>query len=375
MPKSSLFIDSNKKVVQKPRLRRSIMYKYSPIVLAICLAACGGGSDDSSNSNATNTTPTISLETQQAIASEVVSNALLMSGTVLESTNVAVASQITGQQAISQSLAMRDLVSSLKLEVEQQATPSQPQVLAAAIATGTKTLPSCSSGSADATFTDSNGNGEWDVNESGSVVFTNCVVSSGFTLNGKFTETYTGGTKKSPTNETSLVFENLVASKDGFSNKLISGTARILTTLTKTGTTENYKTTDLSIETTANSKTVASTLNEDLTIVETLGSTTEVITGYGSLKSSSTNINGTMDFKITKDIYLSTVEPISISAGQMNLTATSGASLLVDFATPTTGSVTLTLTVAGQTSAPKVVNVSEIIQAAATKLETAQTGA
>lgn len=374
MPKSSLFIDSNKKVVQKPRLRRSIMYKYSPIVLAICLAACGGGSDDSSNSNATNTTPTISLETQQAIASEVVSNALLMSGTVLESTNVAVASQITGQQAISQSLAMRDLVSSLKLEVEQQATPSQPQVLAAAIATGTKTLPSCSSGSADATFTDSNGNGEWDVNESGSVVFTNCVVSSGFTLNGKFTETYTGGTKKSPTNETSLVFENLVASKDGFSNKLISGTARILTTLTKTGTTENYKTTDLSIETTANSKTVASTLNEDLTIVETLGSTTEVITGYGSLKSSSTNINGTLEFVISKDITLSTVDPISITAGQLTIKATTAASLVVDFATPSKQQVTLTLTAGGQTSS-KVVDMSAIIQAAATKLESVQTGA
>lgn len=374
MPKSSLFIDSNKKVVQKPRLRRSIMYKYSPIVLAICLAACGGGSDDSSNSNATNTTPTISLETQQAIASEVVSNALLMSGTVLESTNVAVASQITGQQAISQSLAMRDLVSSLKLEVEQQATPSQPQVLAAAIATGTKTLPSCSSGSADATFTDSNGNGEWDINESGSVVFTNCVVSSGFTLNGKFSETYTGGTKKSPTNETKLVFENLVAAKDGFSNKLVSGQALITTTLTSSGTTEKYKTTDLNIETTANNKTVTSILNEDLTIVEAFNSTNEVITGSGSLKSSSTNINGTLEFVISKDITLSTVDPISITAGQLTIKATTAASLVVDFATPSKQQVTLTLTAGGQTSS-KVVDMSAIIQAAATKLESVQTGA
>lgn len=374
MPKSSLFIDSNKKVVQKPRLRRSIMYKYSPIVLAICLVACGGGSDDSSNSNATNTTPTISLETQQAIASEVVSNALLMSGTVLESTNVAVASQITGQQAISQSLAMRDLVSSLKLEVEQQATPSQPQVLAAAIATGTKTLPSCSSGSADATFTDSNGNGEWDINESGSVVFTNCVVSSGFTLNGKFSETYTGGTKKSPTNETKLVFENLVAAKDGFSNKLVSGQALITTTLTSSGTTEKYKTTDLNIETTANNKTVTSILNEDLTIVEAFNSTNEVITGSGSLKSSSTNINGTLEFVISKDITLSTVDPISITAGQLTIKATTAASLVVDFATPSKQQVTLTLTVGGQTSS-KVVDMSAIIQAAATKLESVQTGA
>lgn len=374
MPKSSLFIDSNKKVVQKPRLRRSIMYKYSPIVLAICLAACGGGSDDSSNSNATNTTPTISLETQQAIASEVVSNALLMSGTVLESTNVAVASQITGQQTISQSLAMRDLVSSLKLEVEQQATPSQPQVLAVAIATGTKTLPSCSSGSADATFTDSNGNGEWDINESGSVVFTNCVVSSGFTLNGKFSETYTGGTKKSPTNETKLVFENLVAAKDGFSNKLVSGQALITTTLTSSGTTEKYKTTDLKIETTANNKTVTSILNEDLTIVEAFNSTNEVITGSGSLKSSSTNINGTLEFVISKDITLSTVDPISITAGQLTIKATTAASLVVDFATPSTQQVTLTLTAGGQTSS-KVVDMSAIIQAAATKLESVQTGA
>lgn len=374
MPKSSLFIDSNKKVVQKPRLRRSIMYKYSPIVLAICLVACGGGSDDSSNSNATNTTPTISLETQQAIASEVVSNALLMSGTVLESTNVAVASQITGQQAISQSLAMRDLVSSLKLEVEQQATPSQPQVLAAAIATGTKTLPSCSSGSADATFTDSNGNGEWDINESGSVVFTNCVVSSGFTLNGKFSETYTGGTKKSPTNETKLVFENLVAAKDGFSNKLVSGQALITTTLTSSGTTEKYKTTDLNIETTANNKTVTSILNEDLTIVEAFNSTNEVITGSGSLKSSSTNINGTLEFVISKDITLSTVDPISITAGQLTIKATTAASLVVDFATPSKQQVTLTLTAGGQTSS-KVVDMSAIIQAAATKLESVQTGA
>lgn len=373
MPKSSLFIDSNKKVVQKPRLRRSIMYKYSPIVLAICLVACGGGSDDSSNSNATNTTPTISLETQQAIASEVVSNALLMSGTVLESTNVAVASQITGQQAISQSLAMRDLVSSLKLEVEQQATPSQPQVLAAAIATGTKTLPSCSSGSADATFTDSNGNGEWDINESGSVVFTNCVVSSGFTLNGKFSETYTGGTKKSPTNETKLVFENLVAAKDGFSNKLVSGQALITTTLTSSGTTEKYKTTDLNIETTANNKTVTSILNEDLTIVEAFNSTNEVITGSGSLKSSSTNINGTLEFVISKDITLSTVDPISITAGQLTIKATTAASLVVDFATPSKQQVTLTLTAGGQTSS-KVVDMSAIIQPAATKLESVQTG-
>ena len=350
------------------------MYKYSPIVLAICLAACGGGSDDSSNSNATNTTPTISLETQQAIASEVVSNALLMSGTVLESTNVAVASQITGQQAISQSLAMRDLVSSLKLEVEQQATPSQPQVLAAAIATGTKTLPSCSSGSADATFTDSNGNGEWDINESGSVVFTNCVVSSGFTLNGKFSETYTGGTKKSPTNETKLVFENLVAAKDGFSNKLVSGQALITTTLTSSGTTEKYKTTDLNIETTANNKTVTSILNEDLTIVEAFNSTNEVITGSGSLKSSSTNINGTLEFVISKDITLSTVDPISITAGQLTIKATTAASLVVDFATPSKQQVTLTLTAGGQTSS-KVVDMSAIIQAAATKLESVQTGA
>jgi len=352
------------------------MYKYSPIMLAMCLAACGGGSDDSNNNSGTNnTSSTISVATQQAVATEVISNALLMSGTALESTNVAVASQSVAQNTLNQSLAMRDLIESLKLEVEQQATPIQAQALAVATTTGTKTLPSCSSGTADAVYTDTNGNSEWDVNESGSVNFSNCVVASGFTLNGKFIETYTGGTKKSPTNETLLSFENLIASKDGFSNKLVSGTARILTTLTKTGTTENYKTTDLSIETTANSKTVASIVNEDLTIVETLGSTTEVITGYGSLKSSSTTINGTMDFKITKDIYLSTVEPISISAGQMTLTATSGASLLVDFATPSTGSVTLTLTVAGQTSSPKVVNVSELIQAAATKLESSQTGA
>lgn len=349
------------------------MYKYSPIMFAMCLVACGGGGSDNSNNSSSNNT-TITVNSQQAVATEVVSNSLLMSGTVLESTNVAVASQSLTQNALNQSLAMRELINGLKIQVEQDAVAVLPQVLAATTAS-TKSLAVCATGSADANYTDSNGNGEWDVNESGSVVFTNCVVSSGFTLNGKFTETYTGGTKKSPTNETSLVFENLVASKDGFSNNLVSGQALITTTITTSGTTERYKTTDLKIATTANSKTVTSIVNEDLTIVEAFNSTNEIITGSGTLNSSSTNIGGTVEFTITKDITLSTVEPISITTGQMTIKAASGASLLVDFATPTTGSVTLTLTVAGQTSAPKVVNVSEIIQAAATKLETAQTGA
>ena len=96
------------------------MYKYSPIMFAMCLVACGGGGSDNSNNSSSNNT-TITVNSQQAVATEVVSNSLLMSGTVLESTNVAVASQSLTQNALNQSLAMRELINGLKIQVEQDA--------------------------------------------------------------------------------------------------------------------------------------------------------------------------------------------------------------------------------------------------------------
>ncbi|PTQ90626.1 hypothetical protein [Agitococcus lubricus] len=326
----------------------SRIIKYSPLVLALSLAACGGGSDDSNPSSGTtqNLTTAISTANQSMVAAEVTSNALNFSRSTLgdiSSATFAVAQDNQGAETLN----LRVLLTDIRQIMRDSAQATTPQVLAAAVSLD----ENCAiSGKKNSSYDDKNGNQAWDVTESGTVTFTNCVMQSGgVTLNGAVKDEWLAESLTSTTDK--FTFVNLKASLNSVSTELVSGVVSY--TETTTGnlqnstlqSTDRYVTTDLKVKATQNAKTENFTLNEDISLSQSSPNLNLLtITGSGVISSDNQHINGSIKFDITTPIVMdTTANPVTVSAGQMTISGSGGTALYLSFATPSTGQVTLQL--------------------------------
>jgi hypothetical protein len=343
-----------------------LLLKTTSLTCAVLLAACGGGSDDNMAVVNTSTQATITADNQQSIAAEVSANALQFSSSALASTNVAVASQITGSSA-NATPDIRVLLTTLSAEFAATATPVAPQATAASVSTP---LTACvGGGTATATYEDANNNTQWDNNESGNISFSACVVASGFTVNGQMARTYSKaiavGEGGNTTQNTKLTFTNLKMSINSISTELVSGKVDINSITTITSQTDNYKTTALKVQVKQNAKTANFTLEEEVGFVRSpLNAAMKTVTGTGKITSDNTNINGFIGFAISdfEPIVMSSTEPVTVTSGQMVISGSGGTALYITFGMPNPQTATLQVKKDGQNvGTPKEVSVSALL--------------
>lgn len=345
----------------------NICIKISPLVFALNLVACGGGSSDAVVIASNNPTTAISAANQQLVAAEVSANALKFTGNTLGSiadAALSVATESANAEAIPN---MRLIVVSLRDLMRNKAQPLTPQVVAAEVVT----TDSCvAGGTMKTTFDDKNANTEWDVNETGTVSFSNCVMQTdGSVINGSVKDEFL---LESPTMTTDrFTFTNFKVSFKSLTSELVSGTATY--TKTTTGSLQNatlksadhFVTQALKVKMTVGSggQSENFTLDEDVTFSQSSPNLTlQTITGTGSINSDNTNINGSVKFDITTPIVVTSSEQTTVSSGQMTISGSGGTALYLTFAMPDTGSVTMKLTKDGApVGTQKTVSVTSIL--------------
>lgn len=338
------------------------LYKMSPLVAALALAACGGGEDNANSTNVTTSTNiTISTDNQQAVATEVASNAIQFANSTLASANVSVVSAA--------SLSKRAASVALMAQATETATTRD------GISIGVGAPQNCvGGGTATANYGDTNSNNEWDNNESGTLVFTNCVIEAGVVFNGSMARTYSKtvilGSGGSTTQTTKLTPTSLKISVNGVATELVSGQINVVTTTTSTSQSDNYKTTALKVKVTQNSKVANFTVEEDVNVIRSpLTAATKTVTGSGKITADNAKINGYVSFTISESepMVISTTEPISVTSGQLVITGSRQTALYISFGTPSAQQVTLQLKQDGaNVGFGKIVDVGVLIQQAST---------
>lgn len=347
------------------------MSHFSPKILSLAVAftfvGCGGGSSDNTVVASNNPTTTISAANQQLVAAEVSANALRFTGNTLggiASAALGVAAQPTNTDVAPD---MRLIVVNIRELMHNKAQPLTPQVVAADVVN----TESCfAGGTIKVSFDDKNANTDWDVNETGTVVFSNCVMqTNGVVLNGSVKDEYL--LENVTTTSDRFTFTNLKASYNGLASELVSGV--VTYTETTTGSVQNatltssdhFVTQALKVKMSVGGGTQSEnfTLDEDITLTQSSPNLTQqTITGKGSISSDNTNINGSVKFDITVPIVMTSSQPITASAGQMTISGSGGSALYVTFAMPDTGSVTMQLTKDGTSvGAPKTVPIATIL--------------
>ena len=321
--------------------------KTVPFLIAITLAGCGGGSSDNTVVTSNNPTTAISAANQQLVAAEVSSNALHFTGNTLGS--IASAALGVAEQPANKDITpdMRLIVVNLRELMYNKAQPLTPQVVSAEVV---NTENCFAGGTLKVSFDDRNSNTDWDVNETGTVVFSNCVMqTNGVALNGSVKDEYLLDNATTTTDR--FTFTNLKASLNGIVSELVSGVATYTETITGSfqnstlQSSDHFVTQALKVKVTQNSVTENFTLDEDLTLSQSLPDLTkETITGSGSISSDNANINGSIKFNITTPIVVNSTTPVTASSGQMTISGSGGTALYVTFAMPDTGSVTMQLT-------------------------------
>lgn len=336
------------------------LFKASSLTCALWLAACGGGSSNSTvNSNGP--TVDISSSNQQAVATEVNSNALQFTGSVLDDTLQSISIDSTAVDHVN----LRKLITTLRQQLHLQAHPVQAQAVASSI---TVTDNCDFGGTVTQVYNDNNNNNEWDASESGSVTFTNCTISAdGVKISGSMQDDYVSQNLATAVDQ--LTFNNLTVSKGVISTNIASGSVTSTNTLTGSvmsnslQSSDNYLTKNLSVTVSQGAKSESFTLNEDLTLTQSSPDISkQTISGHGSIKSNNANINGQVTFDITTPIIVSVAQPMTVTAGQMTISGSGGTALYISFATPTTGTATLQVKKDGQNVGnPKEVPVATLL--------------
>lgn len=312
-------------------------FKVLPLILALGLAACGGGSDDSTSTTVktSGATGTITTDNQTVVATEVADNAFAFSTSTLSQTNVAVSVGTTEAAPNMGQFINQVVQDGITIVVQNPAT-----------ATLTPVTTCAGGGTATLTYDDKNANEQWDETESGSFVFANCVLTTGAVVNGKLDETYTRIAANGEVGKQySLVFTNLKMTKGTVSSELVSGSMGFTDKTSATTASKLYKTTELKVKVSGSKVTENFSLNEDIAITNALSNTTvKTITGNGSIKTDNANINGSVTFKISdsEPVVIDTVAK-KANSGLMTISDSNGLVLYVSFAVPEAGSVTLQL--------------------------------
>ncbi len=336
-----------------------VWLKVTPLASTLLLAACGGGSSTTVSSNG----PSIDINStnQQAVATEVNSNALQFTGSVLNDTLQGISIDSDAADHVN----LRKLITTLRQQLHLRAHPVQAQAVASSVTEN----DNCDfGGTVTQVYSDNNNNNEWDASESGSVTFTNCIISSdGVKISGSMQDDYLSQNLATAVDQ--LTFNNLIVSKGAIATNIALGS--VISTNTLTGSvmnnslqsSDNYLTKNLSVTVSQGAKNESFTLNEDLTFTQSSPDISkQTISGHGSIKSNNANINGQVTFDITTPIVVSVTQPITVSAGQMTVSGTGGTALYISFATPTTGTATLQVKKDGQNVGnPKEVPVATLL--------------
>lgn len=341
------------------------LYKVLPVVLAVSLVGCGD-----SDSNVSSNTPTITITeaNQVLIAAEVGNNALQFSSNLLGSVAfVAFGTNATPQIISSQSVPV--VMADMRHVIRKDAQAVVPQALADGIVIGINEQNNCAGGGTKKTvFDDKNGNKQWDVYETGTATFITCTLQTGgVTLNGVVNDEFL--LDSATTTKDKLTFKNLKINAGSGTVELVSGTT--MYTETVTGSIQNvslksidqFVSQNLKVKVTLNNQVTSFILNEDVSFAQSAPNfNLKSISGSGVIDSDNNNFKGTVSFDITTPIVVSVTEPVSVSAGQMVITGSSGTVLHVSFATPNTNSATLQLKKDGvNVGNPKVVSASVLL--------------
>ena len=292
--------------------------KVAPFIVTLTLAACGGGSSDSVTVGASGPTTAISAVNQEAVATEVSSNALQFTGSVLN-TVALMSAEATPVETVA-GINMQAQIRTIRDYMHQQAQPTVAQAVGAVI----ESQENCDvSGTVKVSFDDKNGSKDWDVGESGTAVFSNCLFTSdGLTLNGAVQDEYIAQDKTTTTDK--FTFSNLKASKDGLSSEL-GGSMSYSESVNLSGqtvqSTDRFVTQDLTVKVSQNSRSENFTLNEDVSFAASSASPhQQTISGSGVITSNNSNINGSVKFDITTPIIVNNnVQPVTVTAGQMTI--------------------------------------------------------
>jgi hypothetical protein len=340
--------------------------KTLPFVVAITIVGCGGGSSDNTVVTSNNPTTAISAANQQLVAAEVSANALKFTGNTLGSIADAALSVATESANAEVIPNMRLIVVNLRDLMRNKAQPLTPQVVAVAVEMSENCF---AGGTMKTSFDDKNANTEWDVNETGTVSFSNCVMQDGSVINGSVKDEFL---LENPTTTTDrFSFTNFKVSFMSLTSELVSGTATYTKTTTASLQNATLKSADHFVTQALKVKMMVGSggqsesfiLDEDVTFSQSSPNLTlQTITGTGSINSDNTNINGSVKFDITTPIEVTSSQPTTANAGQMTISGSGGTALYVTFAMPDTGSVTMQLTKDGTSvGTPKIVPVASIL--------------
>lgn len=353
------------------------MSHFSPKILSLATAltfvGCGGGSGDNAFVSSNNPTTVISAANQQLVAAEVSSNALQFTGNTLGSIASAALGVVVEPTNTEVMPDMRLIVVNLRQLMHNKAQPLAPQVVAAEVVT---TENCFAGGTQKVSFEDKNANQDWGVNETGTVIFSNCIMQTGgVALNGSVKDEFLLDNATTTTDR--FTFTNLKASLNGVSSELVSGVVTYTETITGSfqnstlQSSDHYVTQALKVKVTQNSFSENFTLDEDVTLSQSSPDLSkETITGSGSISSDNANINGSIKFNITTPIVVNSTTPVTTTSGQMTISGSGGTALYVTFAMPDTGSVTMQLTKDGaNVGTQKTVPVATILASVTSAVE------